>query len=137
MNLGNLKYSGMSSSILDAEYSDAYMLQQASSGSGKVVASGVLNEMLQEILNRKATPLGFLDSLMTSFVGGSAFPKFDAIQKQTGGFVSSEVAASSIEQSASNVVATVEHGVKSVMSTGLIAGSVVAVLAVLYLFKRK
>jgi hypothetical protein len=27
--------------------------------------------------------------------------------------------------------------VKSVMSTGLIAGSVVAVLAVLYLFKRK
>ncbi|HEY6020926.1 MAG TPA: hypothetical protein VIY48_13805 [Candidatus Paceibacterota bacterium] len=125
-------YASASDSELDQMYADSYANMQAATGQSKLDFSLDVNDIAQEILSREGTAGGFLVALF-----GSRFPKYDAIQKQTGGFVAHDQAVSSVEESAGNVATNLEAGAKMVLSTGSMIGLGLLALAGLWFFGRK
>lgn len=123
LSIAGVDYTALSDSALDSAYAAGW-----NAGDSSVYTPAAV-----EIIHRKATPIGFLDSLMTKAFGGSAFPKYDAIQANapqgaiTDPFVSADTASTALTTSAANVANTLNLGGKiALLFVGLVATAVIA-----------
>lgn len=127
LRLQGIDYTSLSSSALD----DAYAAADTAGDSQTRAAIGVV------IIDRLATPLGFVDSLMTSVLGGGSFPQYDAIQTRVGGFVGSSAATQAVSVSAGNLATQAGTAIKTIAGSGILILLAGGAIAVAYLFRKK
>jgi hypothetical protein len=122
MKLGAIDYTTWGHSDLDAAYADAY----SAGDSALYTAIGL------EIIDRQATKTDFILNIF-----GSVFPKFDSIQRSKGEFVASEAAPQSVITSAGDLVTKTEAAVASIGQSGMVGLAGAAILALLFVFRKK
>jgi len=124
-------YEDLSDSALDAEYEKYYQAAQQTTGSARAAYIKAYTTAASEIYDR----LGTVWSFATGIIGNTRFPKFDAIQRKTGGFVQTQAAQEGVALHAQNVgsgiLSTFKMGVYGAVGLG------VASLVLLYLIKKK
>lgn len=123
MRLRAVDYTGLSDSDLDRAYSVAYQQHDSVTQS----AIGV------EIVDRLASVSGFAFSLF----GQNPFPLYNDIQKRTGGFVASDAAQQSVLTESGNLVTQAEHAAASIGKWAVLGVAGAAVLALLFVFRKK
>lgn len=124
-------YADLSDTELDSRYESYYNAAQQTTGAARVAYVVAYGDMALEILDR----LSSVWSFTTGVFGHTRFPKFDAIQQKTGGFVQTQAAQEGIAAQVSNV----GKGIASTFKMGVYGavGLGVAALVVLYLIKKK